>query len=284
MAYGLLAALSWGVADLVAAVHSRRAGSLGVLVVAQVTGQAGLSLLLPFVDAPIRDVSATTVVALVGIGAVGGLGFLSFYRGLALGPVSLVAPIAASYTALVAVASIALLEETLTGLSLAGLIVTFVGLALASVDPREIRREAALSRRGIPFAFLALGTIGVVTFGLAVSAQDLGWFFSLYVARWGTVGMLVVAVIAVRRDALRGMWSTTLPAAAVIGVLDNVGFGAYTRGAEVGLVSIVTAASAVFPMVPILGGLVLFGERLSFSASVGIALVLMGLVVLSLGR
>src|SRR4029453_13276279 len=45
--------------------------------------------------------------------------------------------------------------------------------------------------------------------------------------------------------------------AVMVGVVELVGTIAYARGAEVGLVSIVTAASATYPLIPVLGGVVL---------------------------
>src|SRR5437763_1239472 len=49
--------------------------------------------------------------------------------------------------------------------------------------------------------------------------------------------------------------------AVAVGVLDLLGFAAFTRGTEVGLASIVTAASATFPLIPVAGGVLLMGER-----------------------
>ena len=49
--------------------------------------------------------------------------------------------------------------------------------------------------------------------------------------------------------------------AVLVGVVELVGTIAYARGAEVGLVSIVTAASATYPLIPVFGGVVLLHER-----------------------
>ena len=48
-------------------------------------------------------------------------------------------------------------------------------------------------------------------------------------------------------------WSM-LRLAVLVGVMELVGTISYARGAEVGLVSIVTAASATYPLIPVLGG------------------------------
>jgi uncharacterized membrane protein len=68
--------------------------------------------------------------------------------------------------------------------------------------------------------------------------------------------------------------------AAAVGVVELVGTIAYARGAEVGFVSIVTAASATYPLIPVLGGLRLLQERLAASQAVGVGLVVIGLATL----
>jgi uncharacterized membrane protein len=66
-------------------------------------------------------------------------------------------------------------------------------------------------------------------------------------------------------------------------MLELIGTMVYARGAQVGLVSIVTAASATYPAIPVLGGIALLHERLVPNQFVGIAFVIMGLLMLGLG-
>ena len=74
-------------------------------------------------------------------------------------------------------------------------------------------------------------------------------------------------------------WSM-LRLAVMVGVMELVGTISYARGAEVGLVSIVTAASATYPLIPVLGGVVLLHERPVPTQYLGIAMVIGGLVLL----
>ena len=57
-------------------------------------------------------------------------------------------------------------------------------------------------------------------------------------------------------------------------------FAAALCVADTTLVSIVTAASATYPLIPVLGGVHLLQERLAPSQYVGIALVVIGLATL----
>jgi drug/metabolite transporter (DMT)-like permease len=68
--------------------------------------------------------------------------------------------------------------------------------------------------------------------------------------------------------------------AVMVGVVELLGTISYARGAEVGLVSIVTAASATYPLIPVFGGVALLQERPAPNQYLGVAMVIGGLVLL----
>jgi len=68
-----------------------------------------------------------------------------------------------------------------------------------------------------------------------------------------------------------------------VGLVDMLGMSVYSYGVELGYVSIVTAASATFTLIPVAGGIVLLRERPAASQLLGIALVVAGLLLLGLG-
>jgi len=77
------------------------------------------------------------------------------------------------------------------------------------------------------------------------------------------------------------LWAIT--GAMIVGLIDVLGGAAYARGTELGFVSIVSAASATFPLIPVVGGVLLFRERPAASQFAGVALVVGGLLLLGRG-
>ena len=69
----------------------------------------------------------------------------------------------------------------------------------------------------------------------------------------------------------------------VAGALDASGYLAFNRGAEIGELAITSAAAASYPVIPIVFGLLALRERVAWHQLVGVAGVLGGMVVLSLG-
>jgi drug/metabolite transporter (DMT)-like permease len=72
-----------------------------------------------------------------------------------------------------------------------------------------------------------------------------------------------------------GLWL-----AAAVGIVDLLGTLSYVVGTEVGLISVVTAVSATYPLLPVLGGVVLLHERPAPNQYLGVGMVIGGLVLL----
>lgn len=280
MIFGLGAAVSWGVADLLTAFVGRRMGSFVALVVAQ--GTAALVLAVVFLTVrPGVTATGSDLLIVAASGGVGAFGYIFVFRALELGPVALVSPIVSSFGAIAVVLALVILKEALPGLMLAGAAATLCGVVLATLDPRRLRPERQAG--GIPFALATAGCFGLAAFLLGRGAQTVGWLVTLGVSRLATITVLAVPAI-VARNRFRGMDRRALPAAALIGLADLLGVALYSRGAEIGLVSVVAATSATFTLIPVVGGVVAFRERPAASQWLGIAMVVGGLVLLGIGR
>ena len=89
MAYGLLAALSWGVAALVAAMAARRLGAFRTVIIGEAVGLASYGVLFLITHPSLRDVGPVAWLLLLA-GMIGVGGYLACYRGLESGHVGLV--------------------------------------------------------------------------------------------------------------------------------------------------------------------------------------------------
>ncbi|MEX0753698.1 MAG: EamA family transporter [Actinomycetota bacterium] len=311
MFFGLLAALGWGVSDLSAAIASRRMGSRPVTVIAQLTGVAGFLLLFAVLSPP-WDLPAGGTLVLFGTGLCAGVAYFGLYRGLELGPIALVSPIASAFGVVTVLLAVTVLGESLGGLEIAGIVATLVGVVLTSTDIRRLGVAEAGSRRGIPYAVAAMIGFGVGAFATGGYAQDYGVFPPTIVSRIGSL-VLIAVVLTVRRRATpvvehgvvdemlaseapgrdrsraerilapSGTTRRNVVLAIAVGIADVFGIWAYARGSELGLVSITAAVSATFTLIPVLGGVTLFRERPAPNQYAGIGLVVVGLILLGIG-
>jgi uncharacterized membrane protein len=101
------------------------------------------------------------------------------------------------------------------------------------------------------------------------------------------MAMFVVAtavVLARRGRGAGGRFDATgVWLAVLVGLVDVLGTASFAYGAEVGLISIVTAVSATYALIPVLGGVLLLHERPAGSQYLGVAMVVVGLMLLGVG-
>lgn len=279
MIYGLGAAVGWGMADVGAAVAGRRIGSVAATVVAQVTSLVVVAFLVLAIR-PAWTGDAENLIVLATNGGIVGAAYLAHYRALELGPVAIVSPIVAAYAVPPVVLAIVLLDESLAGIVLAGIAVTIVGIVLTSTDLRGVEADGT-SRAGVPLAVISMLLFGLATFVLGREAQVLGWLPASAIGRGFSVAVLLLIVL-VLRPRLRG-GAMALGGAALVGLADIGGVALYSIGAERGLISIVTAASATFVIIPVAAGIAFLGERPAPNQLLGVGLVVVGLLMVGLG-
>jgi drug/metabolite transporter (DMT)-like permease len=280
--FGLAAALGWGCSDLLAAIGSRRMGSRATVMVAQIVGLLCFGILW-LMTSPEWRVPARDVVILLGSGCFAGIAYFTAYRGLELGPVALVSPIASAFAAVTVLLAVVLLGESLGPVLLSGVVLTIVGVVLASTDLRRFEVEAKRHRRGLPYAFAAMVGFGVAAFVSGSLAKNYGWLPPVALSRLGSLVLISAVTLAMQGrngERMQRISLQNLGIAAAAGVTDIVGVAAYSRGSEVGLISIVAAVSATFTLIPVAGGILLFSERPAPNQLLGLVLVIGGLVTL----
>jgi drug/metabolite transporter (DMT)-like permease len=285
--YGLVAAFGWGLSDLWAAIAGRRMGSGRTVMVAQVAAAALISLIVAFARPDLSELG-TVIPWLVPNAFLGAAAFATLYRGLQLGPIAVVSPVLASYAVVPVLLSVVLLGESLGGLEVVGVVVTIAGAVLTSTDVRALWEGTRQRVDGLPWAVASTLLFGVATYIMGWASKEAGFLPSLWFGRLSMTTVFLAAALVLwlrprggRRE--RHAADPVRPAiglAVMVGVVELLGTVAYARGAEVGLVSIVTAASATYPLIPVFGGVAVLHERPAPNQYLGVALVVAGLVVL----
>ena len=238
-----------------------------------------------FIDGPAIAVDSMDALGFVGIAAVVVATYFAFYKGLEYGPVAIVTPIVAAYAAIVVLLAVVLLGEKLSAQQIFGISAAIVGVALASFDMRTLSQGNRKIGKGIGLAIVAMIGFGLASFGGGFFAQKYGWVKpALYTRLVATAFFMMVG--SVKRE---WPWQVDRRLMVIsvllgIGAIDAVGFLAFSRGAEIGLISIVAAASASYPLIPLVLGLVVLKERLAPNQLVGVISVMAGVLTLALAR
>jgi uncharacterized membrane protein len=281
--FGLLAAVGWGLADYFAALAGRRMGSVATVIVGQ-------SLCALFVTALliVTGTSTSALPALLGFLVLNGIftatAYSTHYRALELGPVAVVSPVGASFAVIGIALAMVFLHERPTTMQLVGAGVTVAGVALVSTDLRALRAGIREHPPGLWWAIVSAVGFGVAAFLLGYVSRHAGWIAGLWGSRIAQIACLGPLAVVRRRDLGRAATAGALAVglALAAGAADIVGVTAYSAGAEHGQLSIVLAASAVFPLIAVVLATLHLHERLVPNQYAGIALVVAGLLLLGL--
>jgi drug/metabolite transporter (DMT)-like permease len=268
------ASLSWGLADFFGPLQGRVLGALRALVYVQLGGLVGIAIIVA-----VRGKGPQDATALLAIPAAisGTLALFAYYRGIAVGAISIVAPIAGISAVVPVVVGIASGESPSTW-QLAGMACALVGVFFAAREPGS-GGEARLAA-GVGLALLAaVGFGGYFPFMHAAGNADFWWASLIF--RMASMSVILVAV-ALDRPPL-GVSARLLPWLALIGFGDMFGNLLYAAASTSGLVSVTSVLASLYPIVTVVLARLLLSERVARSQEAGIALTLVGVALISAG-
>jgi uncharacterized membrane protein len=275
----LASSVSWGLADFLGGLQSRRHALFAVLLLSQAVA---LAVLLVAVAAGVpteHDAAATAWAA--GSGVLGILALTAFYRALSIGTMSIVAPLSATGAAVPVVVGLVSGERP-RAVQIAGMALALIGVMLAAREAGDADAEARRTNRtAVLLALVAAVGFGSFFAGMdrAEERADVAWV--LLAARAPEV-LLLVAVCAVRRPPLPTA-PRALGAIAAIGLLDLLANMLFVLATGRGLLSVVGVLGALYPAVTVLLARALLHERLTRAQDAGVLVTLVGVVALAAG-
>jgi drug/metabolite transporter (DMT)-like permease len=269
------ASLSWGVGDFLGGVKARVLPSLLVLATSQPFGLAalGIAVAVRGTAIPGDEVAWSALSAVLGT-----IGLFAFYRGMAAGAISVVAPIAALAAGIPVIWGVAVSGDHVGGLQSIGFVAAVGGSVAASLQLRPERTQVAA---GVGWAVLAMLGFGAYFVSMhAASSQD--WLWPAFLFRCTSVTIVVSLALArgLRPTGLGAHW----PALIAIGLLDTGGNALYAAASSAhGLLSVVSVLASLYPVVTVLLARLVLGERVQRTQDAGVVLVLVGVVLITAG-
>jgi drug/metabolite transporter (DMT)-like permease len=266
------ASLTWGLADFFGPLQGRVLGALRTLVYVQVGGLVGIALIVA-----VRGKGPDGATALLAVPAAvsGTLGLFAYYRGIAVGAISIVAPIAGISAIVPVIVGIASGDRPSVW-QLLGIACALVGVFLAAREPGGGTRFAA----GVGLAMLAaVGFGGYFPFMHAAGNADFWWASLIF--RLTSTSVILLAVAA-QRPALR-VPGRVLPWLVLIGLGDMFGNLLFAAASASGLVSITSVLASLYPIVTVVLARLVLAEQVARTQEAGIGLTLAGVALISAG-
>jgi drug/metabolite transporter (DMT)-like permease len=279
VALGLAAATTWGGSDFAGGLGARRSPALLITASGHAVTLLVLLAVCAFGSLPVPHRTEFLEGAIGGLE--GSLALVLFYRALAMGAMGLTAALTGLLTALIPVLFGLWSEGLPAPLAIAGLILGCLAIWLIAHAPGH----------NTPPKALLLGALSGAGFGLQLilfklAAKD-GVLWALTSARIGGVlGMAAILLLAwprrnvngIERPILSGFWRIGILA----GVLDTIGNVGYTVAAHTGRLDLAALVSSLYPGFTILLAALILRERPTLRQTLGMAVALGSVVLLSL--
>jgi drug/metabolite transporter (DMT)-like permease len=278
IALAITAAACWGLSDFLAGLASRRVAVPIVLLLVEGGGLVVVAAIAIAAREPFFTDTKDVLSAVAG-GLSGVLGLGCFYRALAIGTMSVVAPISAAGVALPVVVGVVSGDRP-SAIAAGGLAAIVAGVVLASREEHADAEAAAAGRKAIALALLsAVGFGGFFT--LTDAPADASVLWTLVLARSAPLPF-IVALILLTRPAARPNARLALGIAA-IGTIDLAATSLIAVANTKGDLSVVSVLGGMYPVATVLLAAVILHERLARPQLAGVVLALGGVAAVAAG-
>ena len=253
---GLLTAVFFGSGDFAGGLATKRTSVINVVGFSHLIGLLGTLALIPFFA---NGFSWDALLIGAFAGAMGGIGVALLYRGLARGPMAVIAPLTAITSAAVPTAWGFLGGESLSLIGWAGVLLALIAIGLVS-SPAE-SESAAVTGRAVGEALLAGACFGAMFIAFDAAPDDSApW--PVVGARLLTTTSLLGFMFLAMRDRIGTAATAKVPIFAA-GLLDTGSNLLFLLATQLGDLSIVAVLSSLYPAFTVLLARFVLDERMS---------------------
>jgi drug/metabolite transporter (DMT)-like permease len=277
--FGLASMLAYGIIDYMGSILTKKDNAIRITFWYFLISSALLAVIgLLFFRPPQISLLDSFVFAVLSVISV--FAFLAFYKGLRIGKVSVVAPVASSWSWIAVLVGVLFLNEAVTPFLGLGIVLTILGTILTSFKFKDLANlNFKKSMPGVRYAVATMFGWGVLYTAIGIISRQLGWFWPILVVSVGSTIVLFVYALVSKTETSFPTKLTGLMFWYII--IGTAAFLFYSLGTSKGYVSLVGPISAAAPFVTVVLARVLVKERVDANQVVGIACIILGLVVLA---
>ena len=279
--FGMIAMLSWGFSDFFAAKASRKAGVAKTVLWSQIISIIAFLAISPlFFEFPklsIYDFSLILACSLLGA-----IGISSLYKGFEVGAISIISPIASSSAVVTVILSLIFLGEKLSYFQGIGVSLAIIGAILASFKFHDIARLGFRKiASGVEYGVIAMFSFGVSFALIGMLTQKFGWFIPVFFIKIFGLAFIFLFSFFMKKEL--SFPKDSYKFIIFIAVFETAAFLSIGAGISLENTSIVYSLASSFPAITIILARVFLKEKMEASNIIGAALVVFGIVLLSVG-
>ena len=278
--FGVLGATAIGIADLITIGLARK---IGLITTGIWEKLLAVLIVTPYIlfTIPTSDIMFEHWDLLILLGVVNLITYLVLIKSLQIGPVSVIATL----TTLFSIVSLSLaylfLDENLTYTQIIVIGVALTGAVVTVLRSGNLSLVSSSLTAGVLLGLLATLLVGTQMFLQGAISKQAGWFFGVYFPMMLSIFGFVPVLFYKREVPWQSLSIRVFGLLLITSSLKIGGFFLFARGAELGSIGMVSVGTTTYPVIPIIVGVLLFKEKLSYTQVIGISLLLGSLAVLA---
>lgn len=276
--FGLASALTWGAGDFTGGLAARRVGSYRSVFYAEIIGILFLLIILVFVKEsfPNQHIIIFSMLA----GAMGTIGLMLLYHAMAIGMMSIAAPVSALLAATIPVVFGIFTEGLPDALTLIGFGFALIAVWMISQSGDRTKNIFShLSDLKLPLlAGIGFGCYFILVHEATGDTDSIIW--PLIFSRIGGL-ILVTIYLLMTRTSLK-IETSSLPIISANGILDLGGNFFFIIAGRLGRLDVAAVLSSLFPGATVLLASIFLKERLNRNQWVGVMSALIAIVLMTI--
>ncbi len=268
--FGLASAITWGTGDFSGGIASKKSNVYYVVLFAHIISLL-LLILAGLIIEPIPSWSTLFVGGLGGI--VGAIGLISLYKGLAVGKMSVIAPLAAVITVILPVIYSYINEGALGSLQQIGILLALFSIIFISYNNDEEKGRTQ-------FIYPVVAGICFGLFFIILSfAGESSVLWTLVAARSSSVLLLGLLVNFTLSEKLPS--KNTFLIIAIAGIFDTLGNIFFILASQQGRLDLASILSSFYPATTVILARIIQKELISTIQKMGVIFSLLAIVLIS---
>lgn len=280
--FGLISMMGWGVGDYVIALASRKVGNIKALFYSYLLGSIILILFTLIMRFPFNMTAKAFLFSLVA-GILHVIAGYLFYKGLIVGKISLVSPIASSYSFILVLFGLVFFQEKLSFFQTTAIIGIIIGSIFTSLDIKELISQFKFKKvdPGIPYAFATMLFWAIGFLFLNQAVKEVGVIYPTIVLYTSGLIFFLLYIIVGRFSLSIKVDRSIVSYFFINGVGSAIAYVSFSLGVEKHYMTIIAPIAAAFPLITILLAILILKERVSLTQLIGVLFIITGIIALS---
>ncbi len=278
--FGIISMIGYGLSNGISKVPAKK---LGPIKTAFFRGFF-LTILLLIVLFFVMDeivLSFWHIILVILLSITGYIPLLTFYKGMRLGKVGVISPIASSSVIITVVLALIFFNETLNSMQTIAIVLIMLGIIFISVDFKNFKSSDLFKlKSGVPYALVTCAIWGVLFFLIKIPILIIGPVLTALILEGG-ITILSGVHMKKKRESFRIKKGLMLHII-LLAVTGFFGVLAFNMGLMYSDVSLVAPIAFSAPLISALYGKVIYNERLKNKQWFAMLLIVAGIILISL--